>query len=46
MVQLTEEQVIYIQQYLKNEGLTYEPLEEELLDHLCCMTETNMQLGN
>jgi len=26
--------------------LSYEPLKEELLDHFCCMTETNMQLGN
>ena len=46
MVQLTEQQIIYIQHYLKNEGLSYEPLKEELLDHLCCMTEANMQLGS
>ena len=46
MVQLSEQQIFYIQQNLKNEGLSYEPLKDELLDHLCCMTETNMQLGN
>ena len=46
MIQLTEQQVFYIQSHLENEGLSYAPLKEELLDHLCCMTETNMQLGN
>ncbi len=46
MAQLTDQQIIYIQQYLENEGLSYEPLKDEILDHLCCMTETNMQLGN
>jgi murein DD-endopeptidase MepM/ murein hydrolase activator NlpD len=46
MVQLTEYQINFIQQYLKEQGLSYEPLKEELLDHLCCMTETEMQLGS
>ena len=46
MAQLTSQQVTYIEQYLENEGLFYEPLKEELLDHLCCMTEANMELGN
>jgi len=46
MIQLTEQQVSYIEQYLADEGLTYEPLQDELLDHLCCMTETNMQFGH
>jgi murein DD-endopeptidase MepM/ murein hydrolase activator NlpD len=46
MAHLTEQQIIYIQQYLENEGLSYEPLKDEILDHLCCMTETKMQLGS
>jgi murein DD-endopeptidase MepM/ murein hydrolase activator NlpD len=46
MMHLTEQQVIYIQQHLKDEGLSYEPLKDEILDHLCCMTEAKMQLGN
>ncbi len=46
MAQLTEQQITFIQHYLKNEGLSYEPLKDEILDHLCCMTEANMQLGN
>ena len=46
MVQLNNQQVVYIQQHLVEEGLSYDPLKDEILDHFCCMTEANMQLGN
>ncbi len=46
MIQLTDQQMDYIQQYLNEEGLSYEPLKDEILDHLCCLTETSMQSGN
>ena len=45
MIQLTEQQILYIQQYLETEGLNFQPLKDELLDHLCCMTEENMENG-
>jgi len=42
---LSEIQVILINQKLQRMGLDYHPLEDELLDHVCCMIESKMEGG-
>lgn len=42
MKALTDAQIDSIQEHLTSNGLTYEPLQEELLDHICCMIEEIM----
>jgi len=42
---LTELQIIYIQKELKRRELTYEPLQDEILDHFCCVVEEEMENG-
>ena len=42
---LTEIQIILINQKLQGMGLDYHPLQDELLDHVCCMIEHRMNLG-
>jgi len=44
-IQLTEQQVSVIEKKLETMGLDYLPLQGELLDHICCMTEERMQKG-
>jgi murein DD-endopeptidase MepM/ murein hydrolase activator NlpD len=43
--ELNHQQVSYIESFLQNKGLEYEPLQEEMLDHICCMIETRMSEG-
>jgi murein DD-endopeptidase MepM/ murein hydrolase activator NlpD len=45
MTPLTENQIILIQLRLQESQLKYQPLQEELLDHLCCAVEENLELG-
>ena len=42
---LNEIQMIMIEQELKQSGLEHFPLYEEMLDHICCLVETNMDDG-
>lgn len=42
---LDEEQVFLIEKKLKELELNYTPLQNEILDHICCMTESRMQNG-
>lgn len=42
MKALTDAQIDSIHEHLKTNGLTYQPLQEELLDHICCMIEETM----
>ena len=42
MVILNEEQVGLVLQKLEAEGMDYEPLQEELADHICCAIEREM----
>jgi murein DD-endopeptidase MepM/ murein hydrolase activator NlpD len=42
MKALTDAQIDSIQEHLTSNGLTYQPLQEELLDHICCMIEEIM----
>lgn len=44
-IELNEEQIFLIEKKLKELGLNYVPLQGEILDHLCCMTEDDMQNG-
>ncbi len=44
-VELNEEQVFLIEKKLEELGLNYVPLQGEILDHICCMTEDEMQNG-
>lgn len=45
MSQLDEAQLLDLAAYLKNSLRRYEPLQEELLDHLACMVEEKMAEG-
>lgn len=45
MIALTENQVLFVQNILAESDLKYKPLQEELLDHLCCGIEENMVIG-
>ena len=38
-IELNTQQVLFIEESLSNKGMQYEPLKEELVDHLCCMVE-------
>ncbi|OJJ23026.1 hypothetical protein BKI52_01350 [marine bacterium AO1-C] len=42
MYYLSEEKVDWILEDLHNQGLTHQPLEGELLDHICCAVEEAM----
>jgi len=44
-IELNEEQVFLIEKKLEELGLNYVPLQGEILDHICCMTEDEMQNG-
>lgn len=45
MVQLDSNQVEIINDLLVKNGITYEALHIDLLDHICCMVENNMDNG-
>lgn len=45
MVQLDNKQVQIINDLLVEQGITYEALHTDLLDHMCCMVEENMDNG-
>ncbi len=42
MIALSDAQIQQIEEHLEANGLTYEPLQEELLDHVCCLVEEEM----
>ncbi len=42
---LTNDQITFIEWDLRQQGLTYKPLREELLDHICCVVEAEMEAG-
>jgi hypothetical protein len=42
---LTPDQVRTLRDYLEKHGLTYELLQSEMLDHICCDVEINMEKG-
>jgi len=44
-IELSEEQVFLIEKKLEELGLNYVPLQGEILDHICCITEDEMQNG-
>lgn len=44
-IELNEEQVILIEKKLEELGLNYVPLQDELLDHICCVAEEEMGKG-
>lgn len=43
--ELNHQQVSFIESFIETKGLEYEPLQEEILDHICCMIETQMNQG-
>lgn len=45
MRELTERETTIIEEQLKKSELQYHPLQEELLDHLCCFVEEKMWEG-
>ncbi len=45
MPQLTTEHINYIIKDLHYRGLVYEPLQNELVDHICSSVETEMEQG-
>ena len=44
-IELSNQQVLYLEEFLSSKGLEYAPLQEELLDHICCMVESKMVEG-
>ena len=42
MIALTDAQIQQIEYHLNEKGVTYAPLKEELLDHICCLIEEEM----
>lgn len=42
MIALTDTQIEKIESQLQAQGVTYQPLYEELLDHVCCLVEEKM----
>ncbi|MFK8105113.1 MAG: M23 family metallopeptidase [Saprospiraceae bacterium] len=45
MTALSNEQIQQIAVQLEKEGLSYQPLQAELLDHACCVVEAEMNRG-
>jgi len=45
-MKLTELQVMVVEKRLKESGMSYAPLIDELLDHACCLVEEQMALGH
>lgn len=45
MGMLTADQITALRSYLENHGLTYEALQTEMLDHICCDVEMYMSQG-
>lgn len=43
---LNKKQIQLLQELLEQQGLDYAPLQEELLDHICCAIEEDMAAGN
>ena len=44
-IQLNEEQVLFIESKLEELGLNYAPLQDEVLDHFCCLAEDELEKG-
>ena len=42
MVRLTEDQIDYIFEDIKTNGVVLEDLQHNLLDHICCIIENEM----
>ena len=40
-MKLTVEQEAYIDQYVRSKGLKNESLKDDVVDHLCCVIESN-----
>ena len=45
MAELTEKEIQALNRLIELEGLTYTELQQELLDHLCCDVEAEMEEG-
>ncbi|HCC70225.1 MAG TPA: hypothetical protein DEQ09_03620 [Bacteroidales bacterium] len=43
---ITDDNVDRIRKDIINRGLTYEPLVDDILEHLCCMVEEKMECGD
>ncbi len=43
--ELQVEEIQFIENYLQAQSLHYQPLQEELLDHMCCSVEDRLQEG-
>lgn len=44
-MKLTAEQVHRIRQHIEDGGITIQTLKEDLVDHLCCVVETEIRKG-
>jgi hypothetical protein len=45
MIELQEKQIEKISEEIEQQGLTFTPLKNELLDHICCQIEMEMEQG-
>lgn len=46
MKEITNDQLIYIEQQVEKNGVNLRGLKNELIDHICCIVETKMQQGS
>ncbi|MEJ1241722.1 hypothetical protein WBG78_26495 [Chryseolinea sp. T2] len=42
-MKLTEEQIAIIRSHIRSSGIKLKPLQDDILDHLCCVLEENQQ---
>lgn len=42
---ITEQRQRHIRQLLETRGLSFQPLQDEMVDHICCDVEQRMELG-
>ena len=45
MLELTEQEIDRISSEIDQQGLTYTQLKNEILDHICCNIEAEMEQG-
>ncbi|ADR20306.1 hypothetical protein MATR_20770 [Marivirga tractuosa] len=43
---ITDEQFSFISQKIKNSGISQKEVQDDLIDHFCCLVEIEMQRGN
>ncbi|MFO7830118.1 MAG: hypothetical protein R6V23_15960, partial [Bacteroidales bacterium] len=45
MAELTQEQLLTVNEIVSNSDITYSHLPDDLIDHICCDIESEMSVG-